>query len=108
MPHTPLTGSRDTVLDMEKPLTRKPLLLTLGGLAAGVLGWKTDLGDAAGSGPAGVASGAIERPLTPGLGEGPVYVSGEKVRRNITEGRPGVPLALALKVVDASTCKPIK
>jgi protocatechuate 3,4-dioxygenase beta subunit len=40
--------------------------------------------------------------------EGPYYVSGEKVRSNITEGRPGVALALALTVVDASTCKPIK
>ncbi len=46
--------------------------------------------------------------LTPELTEGPYYISGEKLRRNITEGRPGVPLALELTVVDASTCKPIK
>jgi protocatechuate 3,4-dioxygenase beta subunit len=46
--------------------------------------------------------------LTPEMTEGPYYVSGEKVRRNITEGRPGVPLELALTVVNASTCKPIK
>jgi len=32
----------------------------------------------------------------------------EKLRRDITEGRPGVPLSLRLHVVDASTCKPIK
>src|SRR5436305_381668 len=31
-----------------------------------------------------------------------------KLRRNITEGRPGTPLTLRLRVVDASTCKPIK
>jgi protocatechuate 3,4-dioxygenase beta subunit len=30
------------------------------------------------------------------------------VRRNITEGRPGRLLTLRLRVVDASTCKPIK
>jgi len=36
------------------------------------------------------------------------YVPGEKVRRNITEGRPGTPLALKLKVVNVSTCAAIK
>ena len=40
--------------------------------------------------------------------EGPYYVPNEKVRRNITEGRPGTPLLLHLTVVDASTCRPIK
>ena len=40
--------------------------------------------------------------------EGPYYIAGEKVRRDITEGLPGAPLALRLTVLDASTCKPIK
>src|SRR2546421_3200800 len=40
--------------------------------------------------------------------EGPYYVPNEKVRRNITEGRPGAPLVLHAIVVDASTCRPIK
>jgi protocatechuate 3,4-dioxygenase beta subunit len=40
--------------------------------------------------------------------EGPYYVEGDKVRRNVTEGRPGVPLALRLTVVDVSSCKPIR
>src|SRR5437868_3339156 len=93
---------------MEKPITRRSSLLALGGLAAGALGWRADSAESAGVGPAAVASGAITCVLTPELTEGPYYVSGEKVRRNITEGRPGVPLALALKVVDASTCRPIK
>jgi protocatechuate 3,4-dioxygenase beta subunit len=93
---------------MEKPITRRASLLTLGGLAAGALGWKTDAALSAGDGPAGVASGAISCVLTPEMTEGPYYVSGEKVRRNITEGRPGVPLELSLTVVNASTCKPIK
>jgi protocatechuate 3,4-dioxygenase beta subunit len=93
---------------MEKPITRRASLLTLGGLAPGALGWKTDSALSAGDGPAAVASGAITCVLTPEMTEGPYYVSGEKVRRNITEGRPGVPLELALTVVDASTCKPIK
>ena len=46
--------------------------------------------------------------LSPEQTEGPYYIDGEKLRRDITEGRPGVPLLLRLRVVDASTCKPIK
>jgi hypothetical protein len=93
---------------LDRRITRRTSLLTLGGLAAGALGWKTDAALAAGEGPAGVASGAITCVLTPEMTEGPYYTSGEKIRRNITEGRPGAPLALELTVVDASTCKPIK
>jgi protocatechuate 3,4-dioxygenase beta subunit len=40
--------------------------------------------------------------------EGPYYVPGDKVRRNVTEGRPGTPLLLTLTVLDVSSCKPIK
>jgi Protocatechuate 3,4-dioxygenase beta subunit len=93
---------------LERTITRRGSLLALGGLAAGALGWQVDTARSAGDGPAGIASGAISCVLTPELTEGPYYVSGEKVRRDITEGRPGAPLSLALTVVDASTCKPVK
>jgi len=93
---------------LDRPITRRGSLFALGGLAAGALGWKADAAHSAGNGPAGVASGAISCVLTPEMTEGPYYVSGEKVRRNITEGRPGASLGLALTVADASTCKPIK
>lgn len=46
--------------------------------------------------------------LTPEQEEGPFYIDLARVRRNIVENRPGVPLALALTVVDSSTCKPIR
>ena len=46
--------------------------------------------------------------LAPEQTEGPYYIPDEKIRRNITEGRRGVPLALHATVVDASTCKPIR
>jgi protocatechuate 3,4-dioxygenase beta subunit len=46
--------------------------------------------------------------LTPELTEGPYYIPNEKVRRNITEGRPGTPLTLRTTVLDASTCKPVR
>jgi protocatechuate 3,4-dioxygenase beta subunit len=89
---------------MEKRLTRRTSLVALGGLAAAAAGWKTD---DAGAGPAAVASGAVACVLTPEMTEGPYYVPSEAVRRTITEGRPGTPLALRLTVVSVSTCKPI-
>jgi protocatechuate 3,4-dioxygenase beta subunit len=46
--------------------------------------------------------------LTPEQDEGPFYIDLARVRRDIVENRPGVPLALALTVVDAGTCEPIR
>lgn len=45
--------------------------------------------------------------LTPEQEEGPFYIDLAQVRRDIVEDRPGVPLALALTVVDSKTCEPI-
>jgi protocatechuate 3,4-dioxygenase beta subunit len=45
--------------------------------------------------------------LTPELTEGPYYLDLDLMRRDITEGRPGLPLDLAVKVVDAGSCEPI-
>ncbi len=90
---------------MDELLTRRNTLLRLAGLIGAGLGieaWK------AGEGPAGVASGAVRCVLTPEQTEGPYYIANEKVRRNITEGKRGIPLLLKATVVDASTCKPIK
>ena len=57
------------------------------------------------------AAGAATKPdcvLTPAQEEGPFYIDLARVRRDIVEDRPGVPLALAIAVVDASTCAPIR
>jgi protocatechuate 3,4-dioxygenase beta subunit len=93
-------------------MTRRGSLATAGGLlAAAVAGWKVDASEgasSAGAGPAGVASGAVSCVLTPELTEGPYYIADEKVRRNITEGKPGTPLTLRIAVVDASSCKAVK
>src|SRR4051812_33720889 len=90
-------------------LTRRGSLVRVGGFlatAVGAAGLKIETSE--GAGPAAVASGAVSCVLTPEQTEGPYYIAGEKFRRNITEGRPGVPLLLRLRVVDASTCKPIR
>ena len=90
-------------------MSRRDSLLKLGGLLAGataVGGWK--IAEEAGAGPAAVSSGPVACVLAPEQTEGPYYLDDHKVRRNITDGKRGVPLALRLKVVDVSTCKPIR
>jgi len=97
---------------MDTPITRRRSLAKLGGLVATVAagGWSGRLlgDDAEAAGPAGVASGAVTCVLAPEQTEGPYYIDGEKLRRDITEGKKGVRLTLQLRVVDASTCKPIR
>jgi protocatechuate 3,4-dioxygenase beta subunit len=46
--------------------------------------------------------------LSPEQMEGPFYLDGKFIRRDMTEGKAGVPLALCVKVVDSAGCKPIK
>jgi hypothetical protein len=92
--------------------TRRGSLIRLAGLAAaagsGGAVWKLGDADASGSGPLAVSSGLVSCVLTPELTEGPYYVAGEKLRRDITEGKAGTPLLLNLTVVNASTCKPVQ
>jgi protocatechuate 3,4-dioxygenase beta subunit len=94
---------------VDRRLTRRASLARLGGLVAAAFSaraWRGE--DAAGVGPAAVASGAVTCVLAPEQTEGPFYVDNERVRRNIAEERPGTPLRLRLRVVDASTCRPIR
>lgn len=97
--------------------SRRATLAKFGGLVAGALAVgglrATDSlsapdDEASGEGPAWVASGAVTCVLAPEQTEGPYYLDDAKVRRNITEGKTGVPLTLRLTVVDASSCNPIK
>jgi protocatechuate 3,4-dioxygenase beta subunit len=86
-------------------ISRRSTLVRAGGLAAAALGAASLPAEAAGSGE---QAGAVTCVLSPEMTEGPYYLPGEKVRRNITEGLAGAPLTLRLAVVDASSCKPIK
>jgi protocatechuate 3,4-dioxygenase beta subunit len=45
--------------------------------------------------------------LTPRSEEGPYYLDPELVRSDIREERPGVPLSLRLRVVEAGSCAPL-
>ncbi|MFD3582044.1 intradiol ring-cleavage dioxygenase [Streptomyces sp. NPDC058683] len=46
--------------------------------------------------------------LTSEAVEGPYYIDADKIRRNVTEDRPGIPLTLALRVIDSETCRPVR
>lgn len=99
----------DSELEPSAGLTRRRLLTQ-----AGVLGLAAAAGGTldAGRGLAAVqtasaASTAAALALTPEQEEGPFYVALEKIRKNITLGRPGVPLHLQIKVVNP-TGKPVK
>ena len=93
----------------ERRISRRASLASLGGLVAGAAGLAgLRAAEDAGAGPAGVASGLVTCVLAPEQTEGPYYLDEAAVRRNVTEGKPGVALNLRLTVVDASTCKPVK
>jgi protocatechuate 3,4-dioxygenase beta subunit len=95
----------------ERRITRRESLLELGGLLAGgaaVAGWKAADARSAGEGPEAVASGLVSCVLAPEQTEGPFYLDDARIRRNITEGRPGVPLTTRLTVVDVSSCRAIR
>jgi protocatechuate 3,4-dioxygenase beta subunit len=87
---------------MTDRLTRRATLLKGAGILAAGLGlgaWRLDFARGADT---------VSCVLTPEQTEGPYYLDAAKLRRNITEGRPGTPLTLRLTVVDADTCRPIK
>ena len=86
-------------------LTRSRTLAAFGGFVALLAGVK---GFAAGKAVAASTEAGAACVLTPEMTEGPYYLAGEAVRRDITEGKPGARLTLKLRVVTATSCKPIK
>lgn len=94
---------------LQMPMRRREMVaLSAGALASAAL-------YACGADGDGAARSAVEGTtttpdcvLTPEQEEGPFYIDLAQVRPDIVENRPGVPLALALSVVDADTCEPIR
>ncbi|MFD3835877.1 intradiol ring-cleavage dioxygenase [Streptomyces sp. NPDC058642] len=56
----------------------------------------------------GTPSAEVCYKLTSETTEGPYYIDADKLRRDITEDKEGIPLVLDLKVIDSETCKPIR
>ena len=110
-------NEHDHDTEIDEVLSRRGALAKLGGLAVVALGGgalaahellEPEEAGAAGKGPAAVASGLVSCVLAPEQTEGPYYVEDAAIRRNVTDGRPGVPLALRLAVVNVANCRPIK
>jgi protocatechuate 3,4-dioxygenase beta subunit len=55
-----------------------------------------------------ILSAAPRCTLTPEQEEGPYYVDFGKARRDVTEGKPGVPLQLRVALVDTKRCEPLE
>ncbi|HEX7278722.1 MAG TPA: intradiol ring-cleavage dioxygenase [Solirubrobacterales bacterium] len=87
---------------------RELMALSAGALASAALYACGADGDEATTSVAGGARTTPDCVLTPAQEEGPFYIDLARVRRDIAEDRPGVPLALAVTVVDAKTCEPVR
>ncbi|WP_328977359.1 intradiol ring-cleavage dioxygenase [Streptomyces canus] len=46
--------------------------------------------------------------LTSETVEGPYYIDADKIRRDVTEDKEGIPLLLDIRVIDSETCRPIR
>jgi protocatechuate 3,4-dioxygenase beta subunit len=93
---------------MEESITRRGSLAKLGGLVVAAAGGGSLLAGPAEGGNKAIETGAVQCVLTPELTEGPYYIAGEKLRRDIRDGHPGTLLTLRLTVLNAATCKPVK
>jgi protocatechuate 3,4-dioxygenase beta subunit len=88
---------------MSASVDRRTAMTLLGGIA---LGAATAVRGAHASRSAAFAQSTCV--LTPEQMEGPYYLDLARVREDITEGKPGVPLRLAVRIVEASaSCAPI-
>jgi len=87
---------------------RELMALSAGALASAALYACGADGEDATTSVAGATKTMPDCVLTPAQEEGPFYIDLARVRRDIVEDRPGVPLALEVTVVDAGTCEPIR
>ncbi len=101
--------------DDESLLSRRSALATLGALGAAPLaGCVTPTGGAPPTGTSNDDDASSDDDdatpdcvVTPYQTEGPFWFDAGLVRTEINEGKPGVTLGIALRVIDAATCEPI-
>ncbi|MGN6217361.1 MAG: hypothetical protein ACTHN7_10485 [Solirubrobacterales bacterium] len=102
-------GDRRASYGMRLPMRRREMMALSAGALASVALYACGSGE--GDATRSVAGGAATAPdcvLTPEQEEGPFYIDFARVRQDIVEDRPGVPLALSIAVVDSKTCRPIR
>ncbi|MEV7883676.1 protocatechuate dioxygenase, partial [Streptomyces sp. NPDC088357] len=101
----------------DKTITRRRAIAVTGGtVAAGglaIAGYQSAFADDATTADATASASATSTgsecmTLMTSVTEGPYYLDGALVRKDITEGKSGVPLTLRLTVVDATDgCTPV-
>ncbi|MET7545535.1 intradiol ring-cleavage dioxygenase [Streptomyces sp. NPDC005479] len=99
----------------KKDMTRRRMVFAGGaaivaaGIGAGVVaGASADEVTSSGSGKKSAAGQGEEcYRLTSETTEGPYYIDADKIRKDITEDKEGIPMTLRLKVIDSDTCKPV-
>ncbi|MGW3123693.1 intradiol ring-cleavage dioxygenase [Streptomyces sp. NPDC001107] len=77
---------------------------TLGAAALGLTSGQAASAESRSDAAQAAAPLAADCVLTPEQTEGPYYLDLETVRKDITEGKAGVPLTLRVKVIDTATC----
>jgi protocatechuate 3,4-dioxygenase beta subunit len=88
-------------------MRRREVLIGLGAAGLGVA-WQVMRGTGALARVAPATASAVAAcVLTPEVTEGPYWIANHLTRRNITEGKPGLRLALHITAINASTCNPI-
>ncbi|MFD7971483.1 intradiol ring-cleavage dioxygenase [Streptomyces clavifer] len=96
----------------KKDLTRRRVILAGGaaiaaaGVGAGVVATASAGEERTGSRETGQGEACYR--LTSETTEGPYYIDADKIRKDITEDKEGIPMTLRLKVIDSDTCKPLK
>lgn len=105
------------VFDDSQPVDRRAVLLGFGAAGLAVLAAACSGGSSrarprrAPSASTPTSAGTADHPacvLAPEATEGPYYLNVDEVRSDITEGKPGTPLTLAVTVLDATSCSPVK
>ncbi|KQX09508.1 dioxygenase [Streptomyces sp. Root431] len=97
-----------------RDMTRRRALVAGGGvvvaagIGVGVVSTASADGAAGKESSAKPTAGEACYRLTSETTEGPYYIDADKIRRDITEDREGIPMILRLKVVDSDTCKPLR
>ncbi|MCX4824487.1 intradiol ring-cleavage dioxygenase [Streptomyces sp. NBC_01142] len=95
----------------ERDMTRRRFVVAGGAAVVAVgAGGAVVTTASAGQGPGRqpVASREVCYRLTSEATEGPYYIDADKIRKDITEDREGIPTTLRLKVIDSGTCKPLR
>src|SRR5581483_1845014 len=100
--HDPFDHQGGAMPTDQRMLSRRGLIGVLGGGVASVAFGARAL-DAFGAGNENLATCL----LTPEATEGPYWIDTTLTRRDVREGRPGLPLVLELTILNARTCKPI-